>query len=491
MKLLLIIAALTFGAVFPVAGQIKFFKVFADNGYDFGQGVVQLDDSSYMVTGASTSFEDSPSQVFLLKADKEGNHVWSKHYGGSETDFGRRVLNWNDSVFFLTGYTNSFGAGAYDFYVVKVDENGEFIDQKTYGYEGWEKLNDALITPDSSLVLVGESTSTSNSNRDFYIVKTDKNGDTLWTRKFGSSGEDFLNAVVQLDATSFYAVGGHFNEDSTLIKAAVLKFNDQGDVLWLKEFGSHGEYYLNDLYLKNGKLFAGGTRKHPEFGDQDEYLLRINDDGTYFMDDAQVHQTGNVEYVAVTLYGAETNAYVVSSYTNSFSTNNSQDIGYTRFQNNLDWEWSNPSVPFVLVNFLMEDVFGEVLRTSDDGWVSAGSVSSDGLGGSAVYLMKIGVNDDYPTVDLNTVNSLVTVVENDLNDTVNMFPNPVENMLVIEHGQHLSFSVDVRDLNGRQIYSGAFSSTVEIPVMEWGSGIYLVNVTDQNEVSVIRRVVVR
>jgi hypothetical protein len=262
-------------------------------------------------------------------------------------------------------------------------------------------------------------------------------------------------------------------------------------VLWLKEFGSHGEYYLNDLYLKNGKLFAGGTRKHPEFGDQDEYLLRINDDGTYFMDDAQVHQTGNVEYVAVTLYGAETNAYVVSSYTNSFSTNNSQDIGYTRFQNNLDWEWSNPSVPFVLVNFLMEDVFGEVLRTSDDGWVSAGSVSSDVLGGSAVYLMKIGVNDDYPTVDLNTVNTLVTVVENDLNDTVNMFPNPVENMLVIEHGQHLSFSVDVRDLNGRQIYSGAFSSTVEIPVMEWGSGIYLVNVTDQNEVSVIRRVVVR
>jgi hypothetical protein len=211
MKLLLTIAALTFGAVFPAAGQIKFFKVFSDNGYDFGQGVVQLDDSSYMVTGASTSFEDSPSQVFLLKADKEGNHVWSKHYGGSETDFGRRVLNWNDSVFFLTGYTNSFGAGAYDFYMVKVDENGEFIDQKTYGYEGWEKLNDALITPDSSLVLVGESTSTSNSNRDFYIVKTDKNGDTLWTRKFGSSGEDFLNAVVQLDATSFYAVGGHFN----------------------------------------------------------------------------------------------------------------------------------------------------------------------------------------------------------------------------------------------------------------------------------------
>ena len=171
--------------LFSVNGQNKFFKLYADNGYDFGQGIVQLSDSSYVVTGASTSFQDSPSQVFMLKVDKSGNHEWSKHYGGEESDYGRRVLSWNDSVFYLLGYTNSFGQGGFDLYMVKVDKFGNELGQKTYGYDGWERLNDALLTPDSSIVMVGESTSTSTSNRDFYIVKTDKNGDTLWTRKMG------------------------------------------------------------------------------------------------------------------------------------------------------------------------------------------------------------------------------------------------------------------------------------------------------------------
>ncbi|MFN5910441.1 MAG: T9SS type A sorting domain-containing protein [Bacteroidota bacterium] len=474
--------------LFSVNGQNKFFKLYADNGYDFGQGIVQLSDSSYVVTGASTSFQDSPSQVFMLKVDKSGNHEWSKHYGGEESDYGRRVLSWNDSVFYLLGYTNSFGQGGFDLYMVKVDKFGNELGQKTYGYEGWDRLNDALLTPDSSIVMVGESTSTSTSNRDFYIVKTDKNGDTLWTRKMGSDGDDFLNAVLQYDATTFYAVGGHYNQDSSLVKAAVVKFNDQGDVLWLKEFGGYGEYYLNDFYLKDGKLFAGGTRKHPTDGDQDEFLLRIFDDGSYFMYDAEVHKPGDVEYVAVTLYGAETNAYVVSEFRDEFSANNSQDAGYTRFNNDLDWEWGNPSVPFVIVNFMQDDEFGEIVPTSDGGWVSTGYINSQEHGGSLLYILKVGPNDDFPVLDLSNVNSLVSLQQLDGASVFGVYPNPAQDLVNIRFMNDGNYKIAVSDVNGRVLYTTSTSGSTTLFVEAWERGVYLLAITDEAGRTAVTRV---
>lgn len=85
MRQLIIITSFLF-LTFISFGQIKFFKIFTDNGYDFGQGIVELSDSSYLLTGSSSSYGDSPSQVFLMKLDSLGTFQWSKNFGGSESD---------------------------------------------------------------------------------------------------------------------------------------------------------------------------------------------------------------------------------------------------------------------------------------------------------------------------------------------------------------------------------------------------------------------
>ena len=78
--------------------QISFYKLFTNNGADFGQGITQLEDSSYVITGSSSSFINGPSQAFLMRIDSMGNYMWSNHYGGAEIESGRRVL-----------YTKNFG----------------------------------------------------------------------------------------------------------------------------------------------------------------------------------------------------------------------------------------------------------------------------------------------------------------------------------------------------------------------------------------------
>ena len=81
--------------------QVKFYELFTNNGYDFGQGITQLEDSSYVVTGSSSSFVEGASQAFLLKIDKFGTYKWSASYGGIESEGGRRVLYKKNVGFYL------------------------------------------------------------------------------------------------------------------------------------------------------------------------------------------------------------------------------------------------------------------------------------------------------------------------------------------------------------------------------------------------------
>lgn len=473
-----------------VYSQIKFFKTFSDNGYSYGKGITQLEDSSFMITGSSSSFMNAPSQAFLLKVDKYGTHQWAKHYGGEESDWGVRVLNWNDTVFYITGYTNSFGNGDFDFYMLKVDKEGQLLNEKTYGHPGWEKLNDALLTPDSSLVMVGSSTSELNGQNDFYIVKTDKNGDTLWTKRFGSIGNDELFAVRQFDANTFYAVGNHFNEDSTLVKAAVLKFDDLGNVIWLKEFGAYGEYSLYDFFLRNGKLLAVGSRKHPEFGDQDEFLLRINDDGSPWLMDFQEHNSGDVYYRGVTLYGDDTKTYVVSDFANEFSADGSFDVGHTRYENNLDFEWAGPH-PTIIVNFPLDDHLGQIIRTSDGGWVSVGSVSSEILGGSGVYLLKVAANDNFPFVNNSTDESLVQIPEFSAGFGVSVYPNPANDLLFINYEHNDKVDLKICDAQGRIISEQFLQGNMKLSTVNFNNGVYFLSLIKENGDNAIIKVLVQ
>ena len=141
------ILVLIISFVLPVfiAGQISFYKVYSDDGYDKGYGIVQLQDSSYMLTGSSSSF-DNNAQVYLLHIDSLGNYIWSNSYGGAESDVAKRILYQPGFGYFIAGTTNSFGNGAYDALLMKIDENGLLEWEKSYGQAGWDQINDAVLT---------------------------------------------------------------------------------------------------------------------------------------------------------------------------------------------------------------------------------------------------------------------------------------------------------------------------------------------------------
>jgi hypothetical protein len=463
-------------------GQIKFFKIFSDNGYDYGQGIVQLADSSYLLTGSSSSYGDSPSQVFLMKLDSLGTFQWSKNFGGSESDWGRRVLNWNDSVFYIAGYSNSLGSGSYNFYLVKTDRFGNQLSERHYNHPGWEKLNDALITADSTIYMVGETTGTAIGDRNFYIVKTDHNGDTLWTRNFGSSGEDAAKSIRQYNDTTFFVVGEMYNADSTLTKGAIIKLYANGDTAWVKQYGLDGNYSLNDCFIDGTNVNAVGVRVHPQGFDDDEFRLKSDINGTN-LNEENIHVLGDVSLSQVCKYGSNNKIYIASNFKNEFSVAGTYDCGVTRFLNDFNWDMS-----FVNVTSGMEDFVGQLIPTSDGSIIFTGYMEGSLLGGSSVFVMKVGPNDDFPLINWSnfssiTIESLVSIDEIQIEELTDfkMYPNPASNLVSIFTGTNDLIEMEILDIYGKVIWNENIVNNAQFDVTNWNSAVYFIRISKNKQ----------
>ena len=113
-------------SVGSISAQHKFHRIFSNNGYDRGESIAELPDSSFIVTGTSTSFGSNSAQVFLLKIASDGTYQWSKSFGGVEIDHGKRVFVLNDG-FMVFGHSNDNASGNFDFQISKTDLQGNLL----------------------------------------------------------------------------------------------------------------------------------------------------------------------------------------------------------------------------------------------------------------------------------------------------------------------------------------------------------------------------
>ncbi len=184
-------------------------------------------------------------------------NTFRKDYGGSGTEAGYSVQQTSDGGYIIVGYTNSFGAGGEDVYLLKTDSLGKKTWAKTFGGTGDDRGYSVEQTRDGGYIVAGNTHSFGEGSSDIYLVKTDAAGTALWTKTYKDTGNDYCYSVMQADDDGYVVARNtrFYGEESNVY---VIKTGGAGDTVWTRRV--EGGWFCNSLQptLGGGYCIAGG-----------------------------------------------------------------------------------------------------------------------------------------------------------------------------------------------------------------------------------------
>ncbi|MDB0007091.1 hypothetical protein N9E30_03975 [Flavobacteriales bacterium] len=296
---------------------------------DCGYSVQQTTDGGYIIVGnTSITYNLGYSYVYIIKTDENGNEQWSQTFGGEDCyNYGYSVQQTNDGGYIITGFTCSFGNGGYDIYLIKTDENGNEVWNKTFGGEGSEFGYSVQQTTDGGYILVGNTNSLTITLEEYevelvYLIKTDGNGNEQWAQTFaGGFFSDYGNGYsVQQTNDGGYIItgqttGGTFG--TSTYDVYLIKTDENGNELWSQTLGGEG---VDDLgrsvqqTTDGGYIIVGNTNNAN--GD-DVYLIKTDGYGNILPYESIISGCDSVQNSLTNNYINENGIYI-DTLTNVF-----------------------------------------------------------------------------------------------------------------------------------------------------------------------------
>ncbi|HTW90745.1 MAG TPA: hypothetical protein VMH22_03470 [bacterium] len=258
------------------AGDTLWTRTFGGADYDIGYWVQQTQDGGYIIAGTTRSFGSGGYDACLIKTDAQGRAVWIRSYGGSGDDGARSVEQTADGGYVFTGCTESRGSGQGDVYLVRTNARGDTTWTKTFGGAGRDEAFSVRQTADKGFIVVGLTQSFGVVGDDVYLIKTDAQGDTQWTRTFGGDDDEFGYSVLQT-ADGGYVVAGLTESFSPSEDVYLIRTNARGDTLWTGMYGgANADEAHSVIQTADGGFVVAGSTHSFGAGSFDAYLIRTN-----------------------------------------------------------------------------------------------------------------------------------------------------------------------------------------------------------------------
>jgi hypothetical protein len=348
---------------------------------DYAYSVWPTPDAGYIIAGTTKPFGAGDEDVYLMRTDSNGDTLWTRTYGGAGDDQGRSVQRLPGGGYIIGGWTESFDGGYGDFYLIRTDSNGDTLWTRAYGGERSDYGYCVDQTPDGGYIIGGYASSFGAIDADAYLVRTDANGDTLWTRTYGGANHDECQSVrhtldggyISVGSTSSFGAGGY---DVYLVKT-----DANGDTLWTKAIGggSADRGYSVDLTSDGGYIIAGYTGSFGA-GASDIYLVRTDADGDTIWTRTYGDSASDVAYSVRQVSGG---GYIIAGYTNSFGAG-SRDVYLLRTDALGNPLWTRT------FGGIQADHGRSVETTGDNGYIVAGDIGHPSTLRADVYLIRIG-----------------------------------------------------------------------------------------------------
>lgn len=297
--------------------------------------IAQTIDGGYILGGTSSSNKSEPDEkgvadkygktedsrgsldYWVVKLDTKGEIKWQKTLGGQYADELKSIEQTNDKGYILGGYSNSpisadktqDNFGLNDYWIVKLDEDGNELWQRTLGGDKDDNLFTLSQTKDGGFIVGGNSNSgatntkaqTNKNGTDFWVLKLDKIGNIEWQETYNYGKKDILSSIVE-NPDGTFLIGGYAQSElkddlqKTIGKTTksekegindyiALKIKANGEEIWTQTVGSKGDEVMRKLFeTRDGGYILAGTSKgqisrdkNSNIGGSDFWIVKLKD----------------------------------------------------------------------------------------------------------------------------------------------------------------------------------------------------------------------
>lgn len=191
-------------------GVMQWSQTYGGPRWDEAESLIQTDDGGYVFTGVrSIGDSASPEELWVAKTDATGKMEWNRTYGGIWTDQAYSVISSREGGYTIAGRNvpDETGERGPDFWLVKTDVHGVVEWNCTYGGLGLETARSVVQTADGGYALLGETDSFGAGSYDFWLVKTDANGTAQWNQTYGGPHKECPNSLVKTSDGGLVLIG--------------------------------------------------------------------------------------------------------------------------------------------------------------------------------------------------------------------------------------------------------------------------------------------
>ena len=450
--------------------QSTFQKTYGGPQEEEGYAVVQTDDGGFIIAASTRSFGAGNYDFYIIRTNQDGDTLWTKTFGGSGYDEAQDIIKTDDAHYLIAGYSTSFGVGEGDIYLIKIDINGDTSWTKTIGTTENDHIKKIKKAADGGFIICGDIETYGQYK--YYIIKTNSYGDTLWTKAYD------YGTAYSIDQTTdggYIVIVLPYSTTQSRYDFQLVKTNEVGEVTWIKYFGGPDVEvgYAVEQTTDGGYILAGRTDSYGN-GGSDFYLLKTNSTGDSLW--AKTYGGESTER-AFTACQTSDGGYIIGGYTSSFNVEYF-DFYIVKTDENGDTLWTR-----TYGGNWQEEIY-DIEETMDGGYAAVGYTYSFGAGNNPnIYLVKTNsyglITDASDQADREAFNFKLS----------QNYPNPFNPVTTIEYSipQTSKVTLTLFNILGEKIQilaneeKPAGKYTVHFNASDLSSGVYFYQLKRDSE----------
>ena len=405
-KLLLFLILISFLSVDYASGEnkgdaITWDKTFGGNSEDMGFSIIQTENGGYAVSGytmldrekrkdtwrAKLGYivltEEKKQDFWIIKIDKNGNMEWDETFGEKGTDIANSITQTKDRGYIIAGFIWTVYASKQDFWIIKLDENGNIEWGKTFDGDENDIAYSIIQTEDGGYAVAGSTGVRVWGETNCWVIKLDAKGNMEWDNNFGGTGWDEIYSIIQTKDGSFITTGCVWSKGAGRGDVRVAKLNKRGDLVWDKTFGgSENDEAYSIFQTNDGGYAIAGFTVLEDTGDRDIWVIKLDKEGNKVWDRTF---GGTSEDWANSIIQNKNGDYIVAGWTKSMGAGKT-DVWIVKLdkRGNLIWDKTFGGSE--------NDEAHSIIQTNDGGYAVVGWTKSKGAGNSDVWVIKLDEN---------------------------------------------------------------------------------------------------